>query len=91
MDSLCRYISANKVDSIVIDGHTDNTGTSDINEQLSLDRAMVAGAYFEKCGMHGKNRIITRGWGASRPVADNNDTRGRALNRRVEIRCYLSQ
>ena len=91
LDSLCRYISANKVDSIVIDGHTDNTGTSDINEQLSLDRAMVAGAYFEKCGMHGKNRIITRGWGASRPVADNNDTRGRALNRRVEIRCYLSQ
>ncbi|HET9826652.1 MAG TPA: OmpA family protein [Chitinophagaceae bacterium] len=91
LDSLCMSLLNEHVDSIVIEGHTDNTGTIAHNEKLSQDRALAVGDYIhEKLLLH-QNIITSRGWGSVRPVADNNTAEGRQLNRRVEIFIYIRE
>lgn len=91
LDSLCMSLLNEHVDSIVIEGHTDNTGTIVHNEKLSQDRAAAVGDYIhEKLLLH-QNIINTRGWGSVRPIADNSTSEGRQLNRRVEIFIYIRQ
>jgi OOP family OmpA-OmpF porin len=68
----------------VIAGHTDNQGNSAHNQTLSQNRAISVIAWLKAHGVDG-NRLAPRGFGASRPVADNASANGRALNRRVEI------
>lgn len=65
-------------------GHTDNTGNSSANMQLSLNRVNSVKAYLIKKGIPA-NRLETDGKGDSEPVADNNTSSGKAQNRRVEI------
>lgn len=66
-------------------GHTDSTGSAQLNQTLSENRARTVGDYL---GMQGVSqaRIRTQGYGASMPVADNATPEGRARNRRVEIK-----
>jgi len=91
LDSLCLSLLDKHVDSIVIEGHTDNTGTVVHNEKLSQDRAAAVGDYIhEKLLLH-QNIITARGWGSVHPVADNRTPEGRQLNRRVEIFIYIRQ
>jgi outer membrane protein OmpA-like peptidoglycan-associated protein len=91
LDSLCLSLLDKHVDSIVIEGHTDNTGAVVHNEKLSQDRAAAVGDYIhEKLLLH-QNIITARGWGSVRPVADNRTPEGRQLNRRVEIFIYIRQ
>lgn len=68
----------------VISGHTDNQGGTDTNLKLSEARAASVVSWL---GAHGVvvSRLEPKGFGASRPVADNATANGRALNRRVEI------
>lgn len=68
-----------------VQGHTDNVGNEAANLTLSRRRAQaVADALI---GGHGipSSRLGVRGFGASRPVADNDSEAGRATNRRVEL------
>ena len=67
---------------LLIEGHTDNTGTTDYNLTLSMQRAEAVRNVLLKQGIAG-NRIQTRGYGDSRPVATNETAAGRAKNRRV--------
>jgi OOP family OmpA-OmpF porin len=67
-----------------IAGHTDNQGGSDDNLKLSEARAGSVVAWLSAHGVEA-NRLVPKGFGASRPVADNASANGRALNRRVEI------
>jgi outer membrane protein OmpA-like peptidoglycan-associated protein len=91
LDSLCLSLLDKHVDSIVIEGHTDNTGTIVHNEKLSQDRAAAVGDYIhEKLLLH-QNIINVRGWGSLHPAADNRTPEGRQLNRRVEIFIYIRQ
>jgi outer membrane protein OmpA-like peptidoglycan-associated protein len=69
---------------IVIEGHTDATGSPDRNEQLSLQRAEAVRAALISSGVPA-DRVSVVGYGESRPVADNGSPAGRATNRRVEI------
>jgi OOP family OmpA-OmpF porin len=70
--------------SVVIEGHTDNTGNSDYNQKLSQRRAeAVADSLVRDHGIAG-DRVKAVGYGDTRPVADNNTSAGRAQNRRVE-------
>ncbi|NOW45428.1 outer membrane protein OmpA-like peptidoglycan-associated protein [Novosphingobium sp. SG751A] len=66
-------------------GHTDSTGSAQLNQTLSENRARTVGDYL---GMQGVSqaRIRTQGYGATMPVADNATPEGRAKNRRVEIK-----
>ena len=65
-------------------GHTDNNGSDAVNIPLSEKRANAVKAYLLKKGMK-EARIEIKGYGASKPVADNRTEAGKAQNRRVEI------
>lgn len=69
---------------IEISGHTDNTGSDEINQKLSLDRADAVKTYLLGAGIK-TERIKTKGYGKSKPKASNDTEEGRSINRRVEI------
>lgn len=70
---------------IVVSGHTDNTGKATLNQRLSLQRAEAVRNWMRDTGDVPESCFAVQGYGASRPVADNDTSQGRALNRRVEI------
>jgi len=65
-------------------GHTDNSGSDDVNVPLSEKRAAAVKDYLLGKGL-AADRIETKGYGSSKPVADNGTADGRSRNRRVEI------
>jgi outer membrane protein OmpA-like peptidoglycan-associated protein len=65
-------------------GHTDNNGSDAINIPLSEKRANAVKAYLLEKGLK-ENRIEAKGYGSSKPIADNNTELGKSKNRRVEI------
>lgn len=69
---------------ITINGHTDSTGNEEYNQKLSEDRASAVRNYLLEKGVS-KFRIITNGFGATQPIAENSTDEGKQLNRRVEI------
>ncbi len=68
---------------LTILGHTDNTGTAEYNQQLSIDRAKSVATYLKNIGV--KNHMAVEGRSFLEPVADNSTKEGRLQNRRVEI------
>ncbi|MBQ4279570.1 MAG: OmpA family protein [Rikenellaceae bacterium] len=69
---------------ISVYGHTDNTGSREVNERLSAERARAVANFLIGRGVDDA-RIKTRGLAYDSPVADNDTEAGRALNRRVEV------
>ena len=69
---------------IDIAGHTDSTGSDAINQPLSERRAASVGNYLTTQGIDAR-RIVTQGFGKSRPIASNDTSEGKSQNRRVEI------
>ena len=69
---------------LVIDGHTDSTGSRSYNMGLSERRANTVGRYLESQGV-APVRIATYGYGPDHPVATNETEAGRQANRRVEL------
>lgn len=67
----------------VIEGHTDSTGSEKLNRELSKKRATSVLEYIVKMGGIDPARVKARGFGSSRPVANNNTNAGRQRNRRV--------
>jgi outer membrane protein OmpA-like peptidoglycan-associated protein len=65
-------------------GHTDNTGNPDANQKLSEERANSVASYLMSKGL-ASNRIESKGYGQTQPIADNKTTSGKAQNRRVQI------
>jgi outer membrane protein OmpA-like peptidoglycan-associated protein len=70
---------------LLIEGHTALAGTAEGRQKLSEDRARAVGDYFIADGIRSAERIMTRGYGAEKPVADNATEEGKSANRRVEI------
>lgn len=67
-----------------IEGHTDSIGSDQFNQSLSEKRAASVRDYLVDAGVPISN-VIARGFGKTRPVADNTSVEGRKLNRRVEM------
>ncbi|RMH84076.1 glycine zipper 2TM domain-containing protein [Pseudomonas sp. AOB-7] len=65
-------------------GHTDSTGSLELNQNLSNRRALSMANYLSANGVPGQ-RISSYGAGPSQPIASNANEAGRAQNRRVEI------
>lgn len=82
LDEFARGLDPSMIVRVV--GHTDSTGTDNINYPLSVARAEAVRNYL---GVKGVNplRIVTEGRGAAEPMASNETPAGRAQNRRVEI------
>ena len=85
--------NAKYVDSIVISGHTDSSGTDEVNRSLSSERANNVLGYLLGANNSSLNRFAkyfcAAGYGANRPVASNATADGRSANRRIEISIIL--
>jgi len=82
--NLARFMSQHPERKIAIEGFTDNSGSPQANQRLSEQRAAAVRAALVREGIE-PSRIEARGLGAAYPVASNDNTGGRQLNRRVEI------
>lgn len=67
-----------------VNGYTDDTGTPDINEQLSFARARNIAANLEAIGVSSE-KIHIQGWADANPMVPNDSEEHRLLNRRVEL------
>ena len=67
-----------------IEGHTDSTGSDELNRGLSLARAEAVQTFLREMGV-AQSRVSAKGFGADKPIAPNDTPEGRAKNRRVEI------
>ncbi|MDR1198029.1 MAG: OmpA family protein [Prevotellaceae bacterium] len=70
--------------NVQIFGHTDNTGSRQVNERLSLERAQAVANNLIGSGVNGQ-RLAVKGLAYDDPVADNSTADGRSRNRRVEV------
>jgi outer membrane protein OmpA-like peptidoglycan-associated protein len=84
LDQLAQFLVAHPERRVQIDGFTDSVGTDAYNEDLSQRRADAVKSALLSRGVDAA-RIGTEGYGKSYPVANNNDSGGRQLNRRVEV------
>jgi outer membrane protein OmpA-like peptidoglycan-associated protein/tetratricopeptide (TPR) repeat protein len=84
LDNVFLLLSENVQLKIQITGHTDNVGISKENLLLSNNRAKAVVQYLIKKGI-APLRLVYKGQGATKPVADNKTDAGKALNRRTEL------
>lgn len=84
IDKLVNLLTDYPGASLIVDGHTDATGTEQYNQWLSEKRAESVKGYAVEKGLDG-SKISINGYGQSKPVAPNNTTEGRQQNRRVEV------
>jgi outer membrane protein OmpA-like peptidoglycan-associated protein len=84
LDQLAQFLAEHPDRRVQIDGFTDSVGTDSYNEELSQRRANAVRTALLSRGVDA-SRIGTEGYGKSYPVADNGDSGGRQLNRRVEV------
>jgi len=73
--------------SLKLAGHTDNTGSKELNMRLSKDRAESVKAYLVSQGVNA-SRVEATGYGLTQPIASNKTAAGRQKNRRVEFTLY---
>jgi len=83
LDYLVTFLNENPYLEIRVNGHTDNSGYTLNNQNLSDQRAFAVYNYLLRKGV--KNNISYKGFGATKPIATNSTPVGRSRNRRVEL------
>lgn len=86
LDRLGRGLQSGAGSSITIVGHTSAEGSVEYNRELSQRRAAAVVDALVARGL-ARERLVATGAGETQPIADNRSEAGRALNRRVEVRC----
>jgi outer membrane protein OmpA-like peptidoglycan-associated protein len=89
VDDLAKILQKYKDTNILVEGHTDSTGSESLNQRLSEDRASSVSRELKTVGVLG-SRISTMGYGETQPIADNGSSYGRQQNRRVEIAIFAN-
>jgi len=84
VQKLAAFLNQYPQRKVLIEGHTDSTGSHSLNQTLSERRADAVRTALVDMGVS-SDRIATRGYAEAYPVASNNTAAGRQLNRRVEI------
>jgi outer membrane protein OmpA-like peptidoglycan-associated protein len=74
-----------EVELVEIEGHTDETGTEELNQRLGQERANSVLRWLVARGV-ARDRLVAKGYGSERPLDDNSTDEGRRKNRRVEFR-----
>jgi outer membrane protein OmpA-like peptidoglycan-associated protein len=87
---LSKVLNKYKDTEILIEGHTDSTGSRKTNMTLSEERAASVARMLKSQGVTG-SRITTNGYGPDQPVADNSTSDGRSANRRVEVAIFANE
>ncbi len=85
LDNVVRLMNENPNMKVQISGYTDNVGTPPDNLKLSNGRALSVVNYLVAKGVK-KERLTSKGFGETDPVATNDTEEGRAMNRRTELR-----
>lgn len=73
-----------QIAEVQIEGHTDSTGSAQLNQRLSQQRADSVMKYLTSKGVKAA-RLTAKGFGPDQPIADNADPAGQEMNRRVEF------
>jgi outer membrane protein OmpA-like peptidoglycan-associated protein len=81
---LARVLQKYDDTNVLIEGHTDASGSDELNQKLSEQRADAVADYAKSLGISGM-RMAVKGYGEKQPVADNETDEGKQKNRRVEI------
>jgi outer membrane protein OmpA-like peptidoglycan-associated protein len=84
IEDLARVLQKYPDTNILIEGHTDATGTPEHNQTLSENRANAVSTYLKTQGVTAA-RITNTGYGENQPVEDNASESGKRANRRVEV------
>ncbi|RKD13743.1 hypothetical protein BCY91_09245 [Pelobium manganitolerans] len=84
LEEIAAQIKKSGNTKFLLNGHSSAEGTEARNMALSVDRANAVKNYLVNSGV-ASNRLITKGFGETMPIADNSTESGRILNRRVEI------
>ena len=85
LDKIATLLARFKDRDLLVGGHTAMAGTKEARDRLSLKRAEAVSSYLIGQGVRSAGNIVTRGYGADRPIASNATDAGRQQNRRVEI------
>lgn len=85
---LVQMLQENPQASVDIFGHTDNVGSIDYNQRLSVNRAQAVSDYLKSMGVKNSQIHKTVGKNFAEPIADNNTIEGKAKNRRVDVIIY---
>lgn len=89
IDNLAKILNKYPDTNILIDGHTDSTGTAEYNMRLSERRAASVADFMKGLAVAG-SRVTTRGFGETAPAASNSSADGRQQNRRVEVAIFAN-
>jgi OOP family OmpA-OmpF porin len=85
MNEIVKVIASNpQIKRIRVEGYASSEGSADHNQKLSKDRAGSVMSYLTSHGIAAKE-LAAQGYGAEKPIADNNTEEGREQNRRVEF------
>lgn len=84
LDKVVNFLKDNPTVEIELSGHTDNIGSDDYNLNLSQKRADAVKTYFVSKGVDAE-KVTSKGYGKSKPIASNMTDSGREQNRRVEF------
>ena len=85
LDKLVDFLLNEDDGKFEIAGHTDAVGTDEDNMILSQNRANMVRDYLIAHGVR-PEKVVAKGYGESKPVADNETEEGRAKNRRTEVK-----
>jgi outer membrane protein OmpA-like peptidoglycan-associated protein len=85
LDQVAGILKSNaQWNALKVSGHTDDVGSASSNQKLSESRALSVKKYLVSKGLPA-NKLVSLGWGESKPVAPNTTAEGRQKNRRVEF------
>ena len=77
---------------IEVAGYASSTGTKELNQKLSEERAAAVTKYLlEQKNIPMRRILVPAGYGATHPAAENSDSQGRALNRRVDVKVLVNK
>jgi outer membrane protein OmpA-like peptidoglycan-associated protein len=85
LDELVEYLKRKDDEIIEVGGHTDNVGKAAANLILSTNRANTVRAYLLMKGV-APERVTSKGYGMTEPIAENDSPDGRQMNRRTEVK-----
>ena len=85
LKELAKSIAVLKRGNVIVEGHTDDVGSNETNQKLSLARAKSVSTALKKLIPSSTFKWQQKGFGESKPLVENNSNENRAKNRRVEV------